>query len=43
MSFAKATASFYDLKDINEVDAASVSGEVIKPVLVIDKDYQPGD
>lgn len=34
---------FYDLEDINQANADSVSGKVIKPVLIIDKDYKPGD
>lgn len=37
------TEKFYDFKDINEANADSVSGKTIKPVLIIDKDYKPGD
>lgn len=36
------TEKFFDFDDINEANQASVSGKVIKPVLIIDKDYQPG-
>lgn len=37
------TEKFYDFKDINQANADSVSGKTIKPVLIIDKDYKPGD
>lgn len=37
------TEKFYDFDQINEADADSVSGKTIKPILIIDKDYQPGD
>ncbi|KGH90645.1 NAD(P)-dependent alcohol dehydrogenase [Oenococcus oeni] len=37
------TEKFYPFEQINEADADSVNGKTIKPVLVIDKDYQPGD
>jgi aryl-alcohol dehydrogenase len=33
---------FFTLDQINEANQASSSGEVIKPVLIIDDDYQPG-
>ncbi len=36
------TEKFYDFEDINQANADSVSGKTIKPVLIIDKDYQPG-
>lgn len=36
------TEKFYDFKDINEANHDSVTGKTIKPVLIIDKDYQPG-
>ncbi|MFT8447070.1 MAG: NAD(P)-dependent alcohol dehydrogenase [Liquorilactobacillus nagelii] len=32
---------FYSIEQINEANQASISGEVIKPVLIIDPDYQP--
>lgn len=32
---------FYDFDDINQAEADSLSGEVIKAVVVMDKDYQP--
>ncbi len=35
------TEKFYDFEDINQANADSVSGETIKPVLIIDKDYKP--
>ncbi len=35
------TEKFYDFEDINQANADSVSGKTIKPVLIIDKDYQP--
>lgn len=35
------TEKFYDFKDINQANADSVSGKTIKPVLIIDPDYQP--
>lgn len=31
---------FYNLEDINVANQASISGEVIKPVLIMDKDYR---
>lgn len=31
----------YDFADINQAEEASVRGEVIKPVVVMDKSYQP--
>lgn len=34
---------FFDFEDINEANQASVSGKVIKPVLIIDKDYKPSE
>lgn len=37
------TEKFYDFDQINEANADSLSGKTIKPVLIIDKDYQPGD
>lgn len=37
------TEKFYDFEDINEANHASVIGETIKPVLIIDKDYKPGE
>ncbi|XIF19961.1 MAG: NAD(P)-dependent alcohol dehydrogenase [Acetilactobacillus jinshanensis] len=33
---------FYDFKDINKANKASNDGSVIKPVLIIDHNYQPG-
>lgn len=36
------TEKFYDFEQINEANADSVSGKTIKPVLIIDPDYQPG-
>lgn len=35
------TEKFYDFADINLANADSVSGKTIKPVLIIDKEYQP--
>lgn len=35
------TEKFYDFEEINQANADSVSGKTIKPVLIIDKDYQP--
>ena len=35
------TEKFYDFEDINQANANSISGKTIKPVLIIDKDYQP--
>ncbi|GCF95554.1 aryl-alcohol dehydrogenase [Enterococcus florum] len=32
---------FYDFEDINQAEADSLGGEVIKPVVVMDKSYQP--
>lgn len=37
------TEKFYDFADINQANADSVSKKPIKPVLIIDKDYQPGE
>lgn len=37
------TEKLFDFDQINEADAESVSGKTIKPVLVIDKDYKPGE
>ena len=37
------TEKFYDFDQINEANEDSKSGKVIKPVLIIDKDYQPGE
>lgn len=37
------TEKFYNFEDINKANADSVSGETIKPVLIIDKDYKPGN
>lgn len=34
------TEKFYDFEDINQADQDSVSGKTIKPILVIDKEYQ---
>lgn len=36
------TEKFFDFKDINKANHASVDGSVIKPVLIIDKNYKPG-
>lgn len=33
---------FYDFKDVNQANKDSNSGKVIKPVLIIDKNYKPG-
>jgi aryl-alcohol dehydrogenase len=33
---------FFDFDEINEAEKASVTGEVIKPVVIIDKSYKPG-
>ena len=35
------TEKFYKFADINQANQDSVSGKTIKPVLVIDEDYQP--
>lgn len=32
---------YYDFENINQAEADSISGEVIKAVVVMDKDYQP--
>ena len=32
----------YKFEDINQANADSGSGKTIKPVLIIDEDYQPG-
>jgi aryl-alcohol dehydrogenase len=37
------TEKFYKFEDINQANADSVSGKTIKPVLVIDQDYKPGE
>lgn len=37
------TEKFYDFSQINEANEDSKSGKVIKPVLIIDKKYQPGN
>lgn len=37
------TEKFYDFEDINQANADSISGKTIKPVLIIDKVYKPGD
>nr|SFZ88731.1 Alcohol dehydrogenase [Loigolactobacillus rennini] len=37
------TEKFYDFAQINQANADSLSGKTIKPVLIIDPDYQPGD
>ena len=37
------TEKFFDFEDINEANQASVSSKVIKPVLIIDKDYKPSE
>ena len=37
------TEKFYDFEDINQANQDSVSGKTIKPVLIIDKEYQPGE
>lgn len=37
------TEKFYDFSQINEANEDSKSGKVIKPVLIIDKEYQPGN
>lgn len=34
------TEKFYPFEDINQANADSMSGETIKPILIIDKDYQ---
>lgn len=36
------TEKFYKFADINQANADSRSGKTIKPVLIIDDDYQPG-
>lgn len=36
------TEKFYSFAQINEANADSVSGKTIKPVLIIDPDYEPG-
>ncbi|WP_369404377.1 zinc-binding dehydrogenase [Secundilactobacillus collinoides] len=36
------TEKFYKFSEINEANADSRSGKTIKPVLIIDDDYQPG-
>lgn len=35
------TEKFYDFQNINEANNDSVTGKTIKPVLIIDKEYQP--
>lgn len=35
------TEKFYKFEDINQANADSISGKTIKPVLIIDPDYQP--
>ncbi len=37
------TEKFYKFDEINQANADSGSGKTIKPVLVIDEDYKPGD
>ena len=37
------TEKFYKFDQINEANADSRSGKTIKPVLVIDEDYKPGE
>ncbi|KGO32232.1 NAD(P)-dependent alcohol dehydrogenase [Oenococcus alcoholitolerans] len=37
------TEKFYDFSDINQANADSVNGKTIKPILVIDKKYEPGN
>lgn len=37
------TEKFYTFDQINEANADSGSGKTIKPVLIIDEDYKPGD
>ncbi|KRK97534.1 Zn-dependent alcohol dehydrogenase [Secundilactobacillus odoratitofui DSM 19909 = JCM 15043] len=37
------TEKFYKFSEINEANADSRSGKTIKPVLVIDEDYKPGE
>lgn len=37
------TEKFYKFEDINQANADSGSGKTIKPVLVIDPDYKPGE
>jgi aryl-alcohol dehydrogenase len=32
---------FFDFEEINEAEAASTSGNVVKPVVIMDKEYQP--
>lgn len=32
---------FFDFEDINEAEEASTSGEVVKPVVIMDKEYKP--
>lgn len=34
------TEKFYQFEDINTANEASIKGETIKPVLIIDPDYQ---
>ncbi len=34
---------FYDFDQINEANDASLDGSVIKPVMIMDKDYKPGE
>lgn len=37
------TEKFYTFDQINEANADSGSGKTIKPVLIIDEDYKPGE
>ncbi|RRG08716.1 MAG: NAD(P)-dependent alcohol dehydrogenase [Lactobacillus sp.] len=37
------TEKFYKFDQINEANADSISGKTIKPILVIDEAYQPGE
>lgn len=37
------TEKFYKFEQINEANADSRSGKTIKPILIIDEDYHPGD
>ncbi|KRK71387.1 hypothetical protein FD49_GL001341 [Latilactobacillus sakei subsp. sakei DSM 20017 = JCM 1157] len=34
------TEKFYDFEDINQASQDSKTGETIKPILIIDKNYQ---
>lgn len=32
---------FFDFEDVNEAEASSLSGDVVKPIVVMDKEYNP--